>query len=33
MTKYQRFGKIKRVAANRKKPTLCNTFAFAPTTQ
>lgn len=27
----QRFGKIKRAANQRTKPTLCSTFAFAPT--
>ena len=27
----QRFGKIKRAAINRTEPTLCSTFAFAPT--
>jgi hypothetical protein len=27
----QRFGKIKRAATQRTKPTLCSTFAFAPT--
>jgi hypothetical protein len=29
----QRFGKIKRAATNRTKPTLCSTFDFAPTTR
>jgi len=27
----QRFGKIKRAASQRSKPTQCSTFAFAPT--
>ena len=32
-TKCQRFDKIKRAATHCTKPTLCSTFAFAPTAQ
>jgi len=32
-TTSQRFGKIKRGATHRTKPTLCTTFAVAPTEQ